>query len=325
MKRVFSAVIILLLMGIIPLHAQVKDEKEGPGGNAANHAIADPTKRPDQFKAGKSRKSESAPVLFLIGDSTMKNGTGTGEGKMWGWGAFFGKFFFEDQITTENHALGGRSSRTFITEGLWANVIAGIQKGDYLMVQFGHNDGGPLNTGRARASLKGIGEESQTVVMEATGKEETVYTFGHYMRQYIREAKAKGAIVIALSHTPGNRWTGNRNVIAGLTPDSVIAGLTRNLMIRCDSTYGLWTKQVAEQEGVFYFDMNDIIARKYEAMGQEAAAAYFADGVHTLYNGAILDCIAAIEGLKTIPACSLNKYVNPEALNTVNRDKLVEE
>lgn len=306
MRRIFSAFIVLLLMGIIPLQAQVKEDKEGPGGNAANHAIADPTKRTDQYKAGKTRKNESAPVLFLIGDSTMKNGTGTGEGKMWGWGTFFGKFFYDNQISVENHALGGRSSRTFITQGLWANVLSGIQKGDYLMVQFGHNDGGPLNTGRARASLKGIGEESQTVVMEATGKEETVYTFGHYMRQYIREAKAKGAIVIALSLTPGNRWTGDK-------------------MNRCDSTYGLWTKQVAEQEGVFYFDMNDIIARKYEAMGQEAAAPYFADAVHTLYTGAILDCIAAIEGLKTIPACSLNKYVNPEALKTVNREKLVEE
>ncbi|MDD2525988.1 MAG: rhamnogalacturonan acetylesterase [Bacteroidales bacterium] len=305
MRRIFSAFIVLLLMGIIPLQAQVKEDKEGPGGNAANHAIADPTKRTDQYKAGKTRKNESAPVLFLIGDSPMKNGTGTGEGKMWGWGTFFGKFFYDNQISVENHALGGRSSRTFITQGLWANVLSGIQKGDYLMVQFGHNDGGPLNTGRARASLKGIGEESQTVVMEATGKEETVYTFGHYMRQYIREAKAKGAIVIALSLTPGNRWTGDK-------------------MNRCDSTYGLWTKQSAEQEGVFYFDMNDIIARKFEAMGQEAASAYYADGVHTLYNGAILNCISALEGLKTIPTCSLNKFVNPEALKTVNREKLVE-
>jgi len=139
-------------------------------------------------------------------------------------------------------------------------------------------------------------------------------------------------------HLIGEDWNPDKRLRNGrignrMNPDSVIAGLTRNLnnrstgnrMNRCDSTYGLWTKQVAEQEGVFYFDMNDIIARKYEAMGQEAAAPYFADGVHTLYNGAILDCIAAIEGLKTIPECSLNKYVNPEALNTVNRDKLVEE
>ena len=56
-----------------------------------------------------------------------------------------------------------------------------------------------------------------------------IFTFGHYLRLYIRQAKAHGAIPIVLSHTPGNRWTGEK-------------------MDRCDETYGKWSKEVAEQE-----------------------------------------------------------------------------
>ncbi|MFV0312807.1 MAG: SGNH/GDSL hydrolase family protein, partial [Dysgonomonas sp.] len=102
-------------------------------------------------------------MIFLIGDSTVKNGRGKGDGGQWGWGSFFQQFFDTTRISVENHALGGRSSRTFFTEDLWNKVLPGIRKGDYLFIQFGHNDGGPLNTGRARASLNGTGDESQVV------------------------------------------------------------------------------------------------------------------------------------------------------------------
>lgn len=254
--------------------------------------------------AGSTRVNEKSPVVFMIGDSTMKNGRGKGDGGQWGWGSFFDWFFDTSRISVENHALGGRSSRTFYTEGLWDKVLFGIQKGDYLFIQFGHNDGGPLNTGRARASLKGIGNESQTVIMERHGGPEEVFTFGHYLCIYIRQAKARGAHVIVLSHTPGNSWEGDR-------------------MIRNDQTYGKWSREVAEQENVPYMDMNDILARKYEAIGKEATKAYFVDRVHTTFDGAILGCKAAIEGLAQLKDCQLNQYVLPGALNRAykNADK----
>lgn len=257
-------------------------------------AIQDNT-RPDQIAAGSSRKSENAPVVFLIGDSTVKNGRGKGDGDMWGWGSFFEEFFDASRISVENHALGGRSSRTFYTEGLWDKVLPGIRKGDYLFIQFGHNDGGPLNTGRARASLKGTGEESETVIMERHGGPEEVFSYGHYLRLYIRQAKARGAEVIVLSHTPGNRWGDNG-------------------MNRCTDTYAQWSQEVAAQEGVQYIDLNNRCAEKYEQMGKEKTAGFFKDGVHTSKEGALLNGKAVVEGLRSLDGFSLNRYVRNDSV-----------
>lgn len=250
----------------------------------------DDATRPDQINAGSTRKKRSDPVVMLIGDSTMKNGQGKGDNGQWGWGSFFEQFFDTTRISVENHALGGRSSRTFYTEGLWSKVLSGIQKGDYLFIQFGHNDGGPLNTGRARASLKGVGNESQTVIMEKTGTPEEVFTFGHYLRIYIRQAKARGAIPVVLSHTPGNTWDGDK-------------------MVRNNETYGKWSREVAEQEGVFFIDMNNLIAIKCEALGKEKTNELFKDRVHTSYEGVMLNCEALIEGIKAMPELNLKNHI----------------
>ena len=69
--------------------------------------------RTARIKPGTSRQGNN-PVLFLIGNSTMRNGTlGNGNNGQWGWGYFAQKFFEWDRITVENQALGGTSSRTF--------------------------------------------------------------------------------------------------------------------------------------------------------------------------------------------------------------------
>ena len=72
------------------------------------------TSRPE---AGSSRKGDN-PVLFLVGNSTMRTGTlGNGNNGQWGWGYFAGEYFDSNRITVENHALGGTSSRTFYKIG----------------------------------------------------------------------------------------------------------------------------------------------------------------------------------------------------------------
>ena len=66
-----------------------------------------------RIPAGTSRKGNN-PVLFLIGNSTMRNGTlGNGNNGQWGWGFYAQHYFDENKITVENQALGGMSSRTF--------------------------------------------------------------------------------------------------------------------------------------------------------------------------------------------------------------------
>src|SRR5262249_11737423 len=142
------------------------------------------------------------PTLFIIGDSTVNNST---KG-LQGWGTPIAEFFDTQRLSIQNRARGGRSSRTFWTEGLWAQVAAALKPGDFVLMQFGPNDGGPLNTGRARASLKGNGDDTQEVVMEATGQKEVVHSYGWYLRQFIAETKAKQATPIVLSPVPRNIW-----------------------------------------------------------------------------------------------------------------------
>ena len=84
--------------------------------------------------AGSTRKGNN-PVLFLVGNSTMRTGTlGNGNNGQWGWGYFAGEYFDQERITVENHALGGTSSRTFYNR-LWPAVLKGVQKGDWVIIE----------------------------------------------------------------------------------------------------------------------------------------------------------------------------------------------
>ena len=149
----------------------------------------------DALESAKGR-----PTLFLIGDSTVKNGTaGNGAGGLWGWGHPIADHFDPAKIKVENRALGGRSSRSFFAEGLWEKVLADMQSGDFVIIQFGHNDGGnPLTDTKARGSIKGTGEETQEATLPS-GRKETVHSFGWYLRRYITDTKAKGATPIVCS------------------------------------------------------------------------------------------------------------------------------
>ena len=244
---------------------------------------ADPAKALRGIAPGSSRK-KGRPVVFTIGDSTVKNGKDDGSNNQYGWGSFLWQWFDTTKVSVENHALGGRSSRTFITEGLWDKVLAGVQKGDYVFIQFGHNDAGMLNTGtRPRASLRGNGDNDTTVVMEATGKEETIYTFGRYMRKYAADVKAKGATPIILSHIPRNNF---------VTKDSL-------KIIRNDKGFGAWCKEAAAMERVPYIDLNGLVADKYEKMGKDSVQLmFFGDHTHTSKLGAELNAKTVAEGVK---------------------------
>src|SRR6185369_10624922 len=142
--------------------------------------------------AGAAAQEARKPALYIIGDSTVRNGT---KGQQ-GWGTPLAALFDTSKMKVENRALGGRSSRTFRTEGLWGKVVADLKPGDFVLMQFGHNDGGGLNDPRGRASIKGNGDQTQEVTDAKSGKTEVVHTFGWYMRMYASETKAKGATPI---------------------------------------------------------------------------------------------------------------------------------
>jgi len=230
------------------------------------------------------------PVLVIIGDSTVHNRT---RGQL-GWGDVIDAWFDSSRITITNRALGGRSSRTFLTEGLWAKALAELKPGDFVLMQFGHNDGGPLDDGRARASLKGTGEESRVITNKVSGKVETVHTYGWYMRQYIATAKSRKATPIVLSLVPRKIWKDGK-------------------VVRAVNDYGKWAAEAAKTEGVAFMDLNEIVARHYEELGQEKVDQLFADEhTHTNPDGARLNAQCVVEGIRTLKDCPLNQYIQPQ-------------
>ena len=232
------------------------------------------------------------PVFYIIGDSTVKNGDGTGKNNQMGWGTVIIPFFDTNRINVQNHAIGGRSSRTFITEGRWIKILETLKKGDYVIMQFGHNDASPLDdTARARGTIKGIGEDSTEIYNPIRKIREVVHSYGWYMRRYVRETKARGAIPIVCSLVPRDNWKDGK-------------------VVRSADSYALWAKQIAEQDEAYFIDLNELIAAEYEKMGEQEVRKFFpADHTHTNLEGAKLNAAIVANALKKINPGKINKYM----------------
>lgn len=236
---------------------------------------------------------QKKPTLFVIGDSTVKNGKGLGDGGLWGWADYLKPYFDTDKINIENHAMGGTSSRTFQTQGLWDKVLAKVKSGDYVMMQFGHNDSSPLNdSSRARGTIKGVSEDSTVIMNLLTKKEETVHTYGWYMRKFIADVKAKGATAIICSPIPRNDWKNGKIIRNG------------------GNNYGGWCLEVARQTSIAFIDLNTLTADKYDALGQEKVAPFFPkEHTHTGKEGAEINAASIAAGIKALKDCSLTAFV----------------
>ncbi|MBQ9261593.1 MAG: rhamnogalacturonan acetylesterase [Prevotella sp.] len=236
---------------------------------------------------GSSRVGNN-PVLFLIGNSTMRTGTlGNGNNGQWGWGYYAHEYFDPTKITVENQALGGMSSRTFYNK-LWQPIKQAIRPGDWVIISIGHNDNGPYDEGRARASIPGVGDETLDVVIKETGEHETVFTYGGYMRKYINDVRAQGGYPILMSLTPRNAYDDNGKIIR--------------------KPHTQWQMQVAAEEGVPFVDLNEISAQKLDKYGPwKTNYHFFLDKIHTSRFGAMMNARSAAEGLMA----SHNPALNP--------------
>jgi rhamnogalacturonan acetylesterase len=239
--------------------------------------------------------TSSKPTLYIIGDSTVKNGSGKGTDAMWGWGSVIHSGFDTTRIHLENHAIGGRSSRTFLTEGRWDKIMANLKKGDYVIMQFGHNDAGAVNdTSRARGSIRGLGEETQEIDNMLTKKHEVVHSFGWYMRKYVDDTHSKGATAIVCSLVPRTNWKDGK-------------------VQRSTDSYSLWAEQVAKSQGTFFINLNEKVAQKYELENEATVKAnYFTtkDNTHTSLAGSKLNAQTVLEGIKELKKCKLKKFLN---------------
>ena len=117
------------------------------------------------------------PTIYGIGDSTMANKVKPEENPERGWGQML-PLFFNDNIKIDNRAVNGRSTRSFIAEKRWDDILKTLKKGDYVFIQFGHND--------------------------QKEKDSTRYTnphtaYRHNLIRFVEETRAKGATPIIFS------------------------------------------------------------------------------------------------------------------------------
>jgi lysophospholipase L1-like esterase len=230
------------------------------------------------------------PVIFILGDSTGKIDNSEVSGQV-GWGQVFADYVNLRKATVDNHAKAGRSARTFLNEGRWNVVYDALRPGDFVLIQFGHNDGGPINVGKARGELPGNSDEKQVMTREADGINEGIYTYGWYLRKFCLDAMEKGATPVILSLTPGNYRD-------------------KDGKIQRESKYKAWAQEVAEQMGVAFVDLNEISAAKLDRLTPEQSAKhYMRDPVHSSELGARRNAQSVAEGLKKLKGHPLRKLM----------------
>jgi lysophospholipase L1-like esterase len=217
-------------------------------------------------------------MLVITGDSTAARGNPTHRG----WGAPLIDYFDTNRINVVNRAIGGRSFRSYLREKRWDQVVEALRPGDYVVIEFGHNDGG---------DLPGTGDETKEAALPAGGTE-TAHTYGWYVRKFARDAKAKGATPIVCSTTVRNIWNEGK----------VERGMGHMLE---------WARQVAEEENVLFLDHSDLIADRYEKLGPKAVKAFFpGDHTETSTAGAILNAEVFVSGLKRMTNMPLVGFLN---------------
>ena len=239
---------------------------------------------------GSTRKGNN-PVIFLVGNSTMRTGTlGNGNNGQLGWGYVAHRFYDSDKVTVENHALGGTSPRTFYKNpSLWKRTLSGVRKGDFVFLELGHNDNGPIDTIRARSSYRPDGKlslshDSTIIFNKVTHSQDTVYTFGGYIRRFVNETRAQGGIPVLFTLTPRNDREKDSNKIQ------------RKLTSFTPAIFAL-----GEELKTAVIDLNDISATKLEQYSQwKVDYHFYLDKIHTSAYGALLNATSAAEGIKNL-------------------------
>src|SRR5436190_6031372 len=270
----FPTLLFTLLFSLSLAAAQVKDD--------ARPVVEDSKTTPSQIRDPK------LPTLFVVGDSTLNSNA-----PLRGWGQELAQFFNLSKINVVNRAIGGRSSRTFQNEGRWDKALAEMKKGDFVLIQFGHNDVGKYDdpAAKERTSLHGEGEETVEVT-KLTGTKETLHTFGWYMRKYGSDARAKGATAIFCSMVPHKDWQ-----------DGKIAR-------KESETFVKWTANAAKATGAAFINLNEIVALEFERLGVEKVAPLFGDArTHATPAGALLNARMVVAGIRALKRPHLQKYL----------------
>ena len=247
------------------------------------------------------------PTIFVCGDSTARNSAKGKSGEPCaGWGTPLADYFDPAKASVANVAHAGQSSRTYFNlPGDWPSVLPKIQPGDFVLLVFGINDGGPPRTPRDRGSIPGLGDETVELKRD-DGTVETAHTYGWYMSAMATAAREKGAHVYFLTVTTRNIWTNPKVKFRDATPTEPLPAdydpkedrIERGTL---NGKYTQWTKDLGEKLHLPVLDLTNLCADRYEAMGREAVDKFYSDHNHTYVPGADFVAASIVSGLKAFP------------------------
>lgn len=190
--------------------------------------------------------ADAAPLVYLAGDSTMA--TKQLDSPERGWGMALNGLF-KDPAMIQNHAVNGRSTKSFINEGRWPRIVAALQPGDFVIIQFGHND--------EKVENPAVGTNPAT-------------EFRDNLRRFIRETRAKQATPILATPVARRKFNADGKLVPthGVYPDAIRA--------------------VAAEEKVALLDLERATEKWLQATGDEPSKKFFmwiAPGSHPLIPG----------------------------------------
>ncbi|MGM9778931.1 MAG: rhamnogalacturonan acetylesterase [Prevotella sp.] len=211
-------------------------------------------------------------TVFMIGDSTMANKDTTGGKQERGWGMVLQQYF-DNHVIVDNHAVNGRSSKSFINEGRWDKVLAKIKPGDYVFIQFGHND-----------------EKPQPERHTDPGS-----TFDDNLRKFVNETRQKGGIPVLFNAVVRRNFAlkvqknDDDEKLRNLDAKSGNNVLEGDTLYDTHGDYRFSPANVAKEMGVVFIDANAITHELEQGLGREASKKLhmiFAPGEHpSLPNG----------------------------------------
>lgn len=193
-------------------------------------------------------KKNEKITIFMIGDSTMANKDISGGKMERGWGMMLKNFFTEDVIV-DNHALNGRSSKSFISEGHWQKVVEKIKPGDYVFIQFGHND-----------------EKDDPKRHTDPGT-----TFDENLRKFVKETRMRGGIPVLFNSVVRRIFTNSKTAVADDdTRSNSSADLVEgDTLVDTHGDYLLSPRNVARELNVPFVDANKITHDLEQGLGPD--------------------------------------------------------
>lgn len=206
-----------------------------------------------------SMKQERAITVFMVGDSTMANKDISGDKQERGWGMAL-QCYFDDGVIIDNHAVNGRSSRSFINEGRWQKVLDKIRPGDYVVIQFGHNDEKP----------------------KADRHTDPGSTFDANLRKMVKESRERGATPILMNAVVRRNFLVQapqndddealRNTVAA-NIDKPKTGEQQegDVLIDTHGAYLISPRNVAIETGTAFVDANCITHKLEQGLGREGS------------------------------------------------------